>query len=239
MARKRRSAKGGASTGERWFSRLFWVSALALCAYFWGGRVVRPIVEASGLRRVEAHASVLCAVADEFELDPNLLAGVMLAESSGRTNAVSSAGALGLFQLMLPTARERAELLGLDAPSRDDLLYDGALNARLAGSYLRWLLRRYKGELEPALVAYNAGPGRLERWVAEFGSYAAWRAAREDSSTVLAYARKVQAYAERFAERGAITPRYDQPPAPSRAPFPAPAAPFVGPPSPSFDLDAQ
>lgn len=227
------------SKGERWFSRLFWLSALALCVYFWGGRVVRPVVEASGLRRVEMHASLLCAVGDEFDLDPNLLAGVMLAESSGRTNAVSSAGALGLFQLMLPTARERAQLLRLEPPSREDLLHDGALNARLAGSYLRWLLKRYDGKVEPALVAYNAGPGRLGRWIDEFGSYAAWRAAREDSSTVLAYARKVQAYAERFAERGAIAPRYDQPPAPLRPAALAPPGPFVGPPSPSSDLDAQ
>lgn len=239
MARKRRKSGGRESNGERWFSRLFWLSALALCVYFWGGRVVRPIVEASGLRRVEAHASLLCAVADEFQLDPNLLAGVMLAESSGRRDAVSSAGALGLFQLMLPTARERAELLGLQAPTREDLLRDEALNARLAGSYLRWLLKRYKGALEPALVAYNAGPGRLERWIAEFGSYAAWRAAREDSSPVLAYARKVQAYAERFAERGSITPRFDQPPAPARPVVLDPVAPLVGPPAPPFDFDAQ
>jgi len=202
----------------------------------WGPRWVAPIMAANGYRQVEARAELLREVAREFELDPNLLAGVMLAESSGRIDAQSHAGALGLFQLMLPTARERAELLGLDAPTRDELLSDARLNSRLAGSYLRWLVRRYGAE-EPALVAYNAGPGRLDRWTKEFGGYAAWRAARENSSEVLGYARKVLAYRERFRERGVLTPPYDQPPAPPPPPSSSPslspwsaAPPQIGPP---------
>jgi len=222
-ARPRRPARGGA---ERWLSRLFWIGALALCVALWGPRWVAPIMAASGYRRVETHTELLREVAHEFELDPNLLAGVMLAESSGRVDAQSHAGALGLFQLMLPTARERAELLGLDPPTREDLLSDPRLNARLAGSYLRWLLRRYGAE-EPALVAYNAGPGRLDRWTKEFGGYAQWREARESTSEVLGYARKVLAYRERFGERGVVTPPFDQPPPPPewRA-----APPLIGPP---------
>jgi soluble lytic murein transglycosylase-like protein len=205
---------------------LFWVAALAACVALWGPRWVAPIMAANGYRRVEARAELLREVAHEFEIDPNLLAGVMLAESSGRIDAQSHAGALGLFQLMLPTARERAELLGLEAPTRDELLSDARLNARLAGSYLRWLLRRYGAE-EPALVAYNAGPGRLDRWTKEFGGYAAWREARESTSEVLGYARKVLAYRDRFRERGVVTPPFDQPPPPPdwRA-----AQPPIGPP---------
>lgn len=221
--RPRRPAR---SSAERWLSRLFWIGALAACVVLWGPRLAAPILAANGYRRVEARAELLREVAHEFELDPNLLAGVMLAESSGRIDAQSDAGALGLFQLMLPTARERAELLGLDAPSRAELLSDARLNARLAGSYLRWLLRRYGAE-EPALVAYNAGPGRLDRWTKEFGGYAQWREARESTSEVLGYARKVLAYRERFRERGVVTPPFDQPPPPPdwRA-----APPLIGPP---------
>ena len=215
-ARPRRPARGGA---ERWFSRLFWIAALAACVALWGPRWVAPIMAASGYRRVETHTELLREVAQEFELDPNLLAGVMLA-------AQSHAGALGLFQLMLPTARERAELLGLAPPTREELLSDARLNARLAGSYLRWLLRRYGAE-EPALVAYNAGPGRLDRWTKEFGGYAQWREARESTSEVLGYARKVLAYRERFRERGVLTPPFDQPPPP---PEWQAAPPLIGPP---------
>ncbi len=223
------------SRAERWFSRAFWLSAIAVCVWLWGPPAVRPIIELNGYRRVEARAQLLREVAHEFELDPNLLAGVMLAESSGRIDAVSKAGALGLFQLMLPTARERAQLLGLGEPTREQLLSDAELNARLAGSYLRWLLRRYRGDLEPALVAYNAGPGRLDGWVKERGSYAAWRKEREGASPVLAYARKVLDYRERFAQRGVITPLYDQPPVPTSIQEPQ-RGPFIGPPAPVADV---
>ena len=64
------------------------------------------------------------------------------------------------------------------------------------------------GDLERALVAYNAGPGRLNKWIEEAGSWEAWRAEREaaGNSQVLGYARRVRQYRERFAERGVILP---------------------------------
>jgi soluble lytic murein transglycosylase-like protein len=238
MGRTRRRARADKRGAERWISRLFWLGVAAFCVYFWGPRVVQPVLAQSGYRRVEGHAPLLRQVGAEFDLDPNLLAGVMMAESSGRVDAVSHAGALGLFQLMPPTARERAQLLGLGEPSRDELLSDAELNARLAGSYVRWLLRRYKGELEPALVAYNAGPGRLDGWIKEHGGYAAWRAKRQGASPVLDYAAKVQRYRERFVERGVVTPPFDQPPAPFSTALPIPA-PLIGPPSPFPVLDVE
>lgn len=183
-------------------------------------RAAREVHSISGYTRVEGYAPLLRKVAANARLDPDLLAGMMLAESSGRVDAVSSAGALGLFQLMLPTARERAQLLGLPEPTRADLLSDAELNMRLAASYLRWLDKRYDGELEPMLIAYNAGPGRLDGWIKEHGSYASWRATRERAgdSQVLAYAAKIARYRARFAERGVIAPVHDQPPAPSATP---------------------
>ncbi len=156
------------------------------------------------------------AAALESRVDPNLLAAIMLAESGGRVDAVSSAGALGLYQLMLPTAVEQARGLGLDDPTRDDLLSDGRLNARLAASYIAWLERRFDGALEPMLVAYNAGPSRLSRWIRDAGGYPAWRAERDaaGNSDVLRYAAKVEHWREVFRERGVIAPSFDQPPAP-------------------------
>lgn len=202
MARRRaaRSERG------RWIHRLFWLGVLALAGWFSVERVARPAMSVAGYRRVEGHAELIRAAAGEFGLDPNLLAGVALAESSGRVGVVSSAGALGMFQLMLPTARERAALLGLPEPSRADLLADPALNGRLAAHYLRWLIRRYGGEVEAALVAYNTGPGRLDGWIRERGSYSAWRAERAGDSAVLAYAQKVLRYRDAFAERAVIVP---------------------------------
>lgn len=173
----------------------------------------RTASETTGVHRVEGHADILRAAAAETGIDPNLLAGIMFVESKGRLDAVSDKGALGLFQLMPRTAEERAVLLGLPEVTADDLVSDGALNARLAAHQLAWLIRRYKGDVEAALVAYNAGPGKLERWIRERGSYAAWRDSAEYSgrSDVLRYARNVLAWRERFARRGAVAPAYGPP----------------------------
>lgn len=229
-------ARRGASRRRRKGSRLARALALLLVAAAAGGAgflawptVAAGIAPPPNYRAVERHAPILRVAAREARIDPNLLAAVVLAESSGRPGAVSPAGALGLCQLMLPTAVERARLLGLPEPTREDLLRDAALNARLGASYLRWLLVRYRGDVERALIAYNAGPGRLERWIDEAGGYDPWRSARAAKrSPVLAYALRVQAYRDEFARRGQIVPSFAVP-APSERSL---APPLYGPPSP-------
>ncbi len=160
------------------------------------------------VHRVESHAEAIRFAAAESGLDPNLLAAMMYVESGGDVRAVSKVGALGLYQLMLPTAKERARILGLPEPEREDLLSDAALNTRLGASYLEWLTMYCDGDLDRALVAYNAGPGRLNEWIEEAGSWKEWRAEREaaGNSQVLGYARRVRQYRERFAERGVVLP---------------------------------
>ncbi len=97
------------------------------------------------------------------------------AESAGDNTAVSSAGALGAMQLMPDTAREQAALLGLPeiAQLNDTQLKQaiGAdteeskqLNQLLGRAYMQRMLDRYDGDIEVALVAYNAGP----KWADEF-----------------------------------------------------------------------
>jgi soluble lytic murein transglycosylase-like protein len=173
-----------------------------------GPRLVRQTWSLVGVRRVEEHAGLLRAAAAESGMDPCLLAGVMYVESRGRVDAVSSAGALGLFQLMPASAGDAAKRLRLPEPSRAELLADGALNARLAASHLRWLYRLEGPELERVLVAYNAGRGKLRRWVSDAGSWRAWREQqmREGDSETLTYAQQVLEFAERFRERGVIAP---------------------------------
>jgi soluble lytic murein transglycosylase len=192
---------------------------------------VRTAVVHSHLPDVEHHAAWIVEAANESRVDPNLLAAIMLSESGGKVGAVSKAGALGLFQLMLPTARERAQRMRLPEPSRADLLEDGRLNTRLAAHYVKWLERRYGGHLERMLIAYNAGPGRLERWMREAGGWSTWRAEREAAgdSSVLRYAAKVAHYREVFARRGRIAPLCDHPPAPQLAGDDAAPQPLHGP----------
>ena len=93
---------------------------------------------------------------------------VMRQESMFQIDAVSSAGARGLMQLMPGTAQEVARKVGVDySPSR--LVSDAAYNALLGSTYLSTQLERYDGSLVLAAAAYNAGPGNANKWIAAYG----------------------------------------------------------------------
>jgi soluble lytic murein transglycosylase len=94
----------------------------------------------------------------------DLLQALMREESALDPRAVSPVGAIGLTQLMLPTARDLARQLRLPRPSRADLM-QGSLNVRLGARYLGQLIRRFDGSVALALAAYNAGPGAVSRWL--------------------------------------------------------------------------
>lgn len=87
-----------------------------------------------------------------FDLPRNLIRAVILTESSGRGDAVSSAGAKGYMQLMPGTAKE----MGIDDPS------DPWQNIFAGAKYLSRQLERF-GRVDHALAAYNAGPGNVAK----------------------------------------------------------------------------
>ncbi len=171
-----------------------------------GPKVVRQVWSEVGVRRVEGHADVVRTAASESQVDPCLLAGIMYVESRGQVDAVSSADALGLFQLKVAAASDSAKRLKIPAPTRGDLLSDPLLNARLAASHVAWLYRHEGPDLERVLVAYNAGRGKLKQLIFDSGSFDAWRAKRDrdGKSETLQYARDVLRFAQRFRERGVI-----------------------------------
>lgn len=100
--------------------------------------------------------------AENYDLEPALLAAVIYAESQFDASARSSAGAIGLMQLLPETARGVALRTGGDGFVVADLL-DPEINVRYGSWYLRNLLNRY-GDLPNALAAYHAGPGNVDRW---------------------------------------------------------------------------
>ena len=110
--------------------------------------------------------------ANEHALAPSLVYGVMRRESIFSEDARSSAGALGLMQLMPATAKRTAEDLGLPAPRVPDLL-DGDYNIGLGTGYLRELLDGFDEHLVLAVAAYNAGPHRVSDWLPENRALAA------------------------------------------------------------------
>jgi hypothetical protein len=87
---------------------------------------------------------------------------IIAQESGGRPGVVSAQGALGLTQLMLPTAREMATKQGVALPGNDEearafLLANPEVNKRLGFAYFQQNLKQFNGALAPAIAAYHAG----------------------------------------------------------------------------------
>jgi transglycosylase-like protein with SLT domain len=97
---------------------------------------------------------VVTIASGRYRLDPDLVNSVIRAESGFNVRAVSPKGAQGLMQLMPQTASQ------LGVPDA----FDPQANVEGGTRYLRELLERYNFDLIKALAAYNAGPGRVERY---------------------------------------------------------------------------
>jgi peptidoglycan lytic transglycosylase len=101
--------------------------------------------------------------AENYRLDPALVAAVIYQESKFRADARSDSGAVGLMQLLPETAKGIAARTGGSQFEVDDL-YDPEINVRYGSWYLRHLIDKY-GTEERALAAYNGGQGNLDRGV--------------------------------------------------------------------------
>lgn len=103
--------------------------------------------------------------ADRHQVNPYWICAVIKAESDWHADAASSAGAVGLMQVLPATAQEMADWGMVDAsgyPVAD--LADPAVNIEYGTAYLRYLVERYH-EMEPAIAAYNAGMANVDAWL--------------------------------------------------------------------------
>ncbi|MDA0241655.1 MAG: lytic transglycosylase domain-containing protein, partial [Proteobacteria bacterium] len=101
-------------------------------------------------------------------LEAPLLFALIRQESAFDQRAISHAGARGLMQLMPRTARHVARRISKPyVPKR--LTEDPAYNINIGQAYLRELLEDFDGSYILALAAYNAGPGRVRRWIKAYG----------------------------------------------------------------------
>jgi soluble lytic murein transglycosylase-like protein len=117
-----------------------------------GQAPANPVTQApdsAGPQHWRAHVAHLAA---KYDVSPSLIEAMVWQESRWNPAAVSPVGARGLAQLMPGTARE----LGVNSN-------DPAANLEGGVRYLRQQLDTFGGDVEKALAAYNAGPGRVAR----------------------------------------------------------------------------
>lgn len=116
--------------------------------------------------RAIALAPRIRTTADAYNIDPLFLHAIAHVESRHNPNAVSSAGARGVMQVMPATARR----FGMINPSRD--LFNPQLNLEVSSAYLKSLQSRFGNNLPLVLAAYNAGEGAVEKYGRRIPPYA-------------------------------------------------------------------
>ncbi|MGB5512505.1 MAG: transglycosylase SLT domain-containing protein [Woeseiaceae bacterium] len=109
------------------------------------------------------------ASSSKASISPTWAYGIARSETLFMRDVRSSAGAIGLMQLMPATGRSVAKALQLHYTGLDTLT-DPENNIRLGTGYLGQMEERYGGNLVLATAAYNAGPHRVDRWLPESGS---------------------------------------------------------------------
>jgi soluble lytic murein transglycosylase len=109
---------------------------------------------------------IVTAHARNYDLDPALLTAVIYAESRFDPVVESSAGAVGLMQLLPDTAKGVALRTGGTRFVVSDLR-DPEINVRYGSWYLDHLRDRYDGDVRLALAAYHAGQGNVDEWLRE------------------------------------------------------------------------
>lgn len=135
-----------------WHSRA--IIAMAQ-AQFWDDIVIRfPLAYQAALQRAAESSGVAS----------HTLYAIARQESAFERSATSSAGAIGMLQIMPATARETARQFGI--PYRDKRqLRDLATNLPIGSQYYKSLLKRFDNNRILATAAYNAGPERVAKWL--------------------------------------------------------------------------
>lgn len=102
-----------------------------------------------------------------YEVDPYLIAAIIRVETNYKTGRESKKGAIGLMQLMPDTAKWALEQAKLPDVSMSRLKNEPSANIELGAWYLHTLSDEFDGNRTAVIAAYNAGPGKVQRWLKE------------------------------------------------------------------------
>ncbi|SIT68605.1 soluble lytic murein transglycosylase [Ectothiorhodosinus mongolicus] len=140
----------------------------------WHDRAIFAVARAQefddiDLRFPMAFADLIAQHASAQGINPAWAFAVTRQESAFMTDAHSSAGALGLMQIMPHTGRTMGRTLGTPVSHRLQLL-DPELNIRIGAAYLKRNLENFGGHVILSTAAYNAGARRVRQWLPETGA---------------------------------------------------------------------
>ena len=140
----------------------------------WYDRAVFTLASGDALRLYQlrfplASQDGVVAQAAQSGIEAAWAYGILRAESAWMSDARSGADARGLMQLLPGTAELVAKRNGLNWGG-GDTLYDPTVNIMLGTRYLAQMADRYNGAPWLASAAYNAGPGRVDQWLAARGT---------------------------------------------------------------------
>jgi len=153
--------------------------AKALLAERWAGALAFPIVirllNQAGDSNTEyrnqtwvriafpkAHQEIVEQRSKEYGIQSHLIWSLIRQESAFHPRAISTSNAMGLMQLIPPTAKEMIDELKLKKLNFPDDVYRPEINIQLGTHYFSKLLKDFKGNVAMALAGYNAGPHRLK-----------------------------------------------------------------------------
>jgi len=121
----------------------------------WIGRLLYPI----------HYRNEIETAAAANHIDPLFIAAIIRVESNYRAKSESHKGAIGIMQLMPDTANWLIDRDSSLASYRNRDITEPALNIQLGASYLNYLDERFHGNRIAIAAAYNAGHGKVSRWL--------------------------------------------------------------------------
>jgi len=110
------------------------------------------------------YKSYITAYSEEYNVDPNLVAAIIRAESNFQKDARSHKDAYGLMQITEPTAVWAAKKMGING-FKKELLYDPEINIKIGCWYVMDLSKEFDGKTDLVLASYNGGRTNVKKWL--------------------------------------------------------------------------
>ncbi len=162
----RREWRHGLKTMDR---RQLQLAAVLASRWGWYDRAILTVAQGKhysdlDIRFPMAFQDQVMSSARRYQIDPAWVYGVVRQESAFMADARSSAGAMGLMQLMPRTAKLTARMLKMPMRGTNEL-FKADKNIRLGSGYLKQMLDQNNGHQILATASYNAGPHRVKKWM--------------------------------------------------------------------------